>query len=201
MPPAVAALPRDKRGFPVPWVSEWDPGHWNITMHPRHGAMVGSCDHVDGVGTPHLGNLCAARQVQGMLKRLCDVCGQKIDGFCYFMGSTSLVTDGYRELPVHLECALYAGQVCPGLVTPARQERIAVAECLTYRIEPGRIVAPDDGSGRPDERRFDSLDDPAIRLLNAVGFRSVMTAIYAVPEEPKVWLLNDWLQLHGVEAA
>lgn len=198
MPPAVAALPRDKRGFPVPWVSCWEPAHWNIEEHPQYGALVGSCDHVDGVGDPMLGNLCPAKQLSGMLKRLCDVCGVVVGRNAYFLGNEVLVQRGYRELPVHRECALYAGQVCPGLITPAKRDGVWVAKARTYRMRPVYQIGPDH---KTDQEEYTSFDDPRLTIRLAVRQRIVLTSIIAVPIDPQSWPLAEWLTLNREQVA
>ncbi len=193
MPPAVAALPRDKRGFPVPWVSCWEPAKWEITMHSTYGAMIGSCAHVDGVGDPMLGNLCPAKQLSGMLGRLCDVCGRLIGRNAYFLGNKALVERGYRELPVHKECALYAGQVCPGLITPAKIDGVWVSKARTYSMRPVYLTGP---NYQTDQEEYTSFEDPALTVRLALGQRMVLTSVIAVPDNPQAWPLKEWVAMN-----
>lgn len=204
MPPRIAALPRDKRGFPVPWISDWETETevvdergmaWHIEQgHPEWGDYVEYCTHEDGVGEPNLGALCAPRQLHGMLNRLCDVCGVKVGKTAFFMGAKDLHTQGYRELPLHLECALYAGQVCPGLVTKARGEIwVSVTEDYTCNM----VRKYENG-----DREFVGMHDPTWRLLDAMGVRSVMIGVTAVPVQgPKTrhLTLDEFLNEHGLK--
>lgn len=183
MPPRIAALPRDRRGFPVPWISDWeddavDHGKaWSLTEgHPVYGTYTSACIHVDGVGEPNLGALCAPRQIQGMVDRLCDVCGVKVGKTAFFMGGEACKDTGFFELPLHLECALYAGQVCPGLVTKAGE--IWVTSTESYRCDMRRMFYPN------VNRDFHGLNDPAWRLAERFYGPSILTGIIAVPDSP-----------------
>ncbi len=200
MPPRIAALPKDKRGFPVPWISDWEDGAvdaegraWTITEgHPIYGTYTSACTHTDGVGEPNLGALCAPRQIQGMIQRLCDVCGVKVGKTAFFMGNESLVETGYYELPLHLECALYAGQVCPGLVTRAQGE-IWVSAAKEYVRKPRRKFIDGDYT-------FESLDDDRWRLMEHLkGSPSILIGVVAVPLDAKKWPLEDFLGQHGLK--
>lgn len=209
MPPAVAALPQDRRGFPVPWVSEWsekreDEIATRVVSAPHLGVLqVPSvdCTHVIGEGVPNLGALCPRSQIDGMLDRLCDVCGEFIPpGPIYFLGGTSLAdkTKGaFRELGLHYECALYSAQVCPGMVTAA--SRVAVFECLAYQPLPLFIygVKGPVGQPLPEEAMFDSFAHAVAYISNNTDGRAVLTGVHAALIDPKITELSDWVAKQG----
>jgi hypothetical protein len=106
MPPAVAALPRDPRGYPILYSIQQDDGTYNfLAMDPRRVMM------------------CAQQH-------LCGVCGQSLAPPLSFVGGPlSLANRVYSEPPMHRACFDYAHAVCPFLVNPhyqrvmARQDR------------------------------------------------------------------------------
>jgi hypothetical protein len=199
MPTAVTKLPRDKRGFPVPWVSEWAPGEAGVVrlIWEGPGGLVvqtpcASCACKPGVGTPDLGALCVERQIRGMLERLCDVCGEFIPaGPIYFLGGATIAKSGvgFRECGLHYECALYSAQVCPGLTT--RGNKVMVYEATAYHLQP-QYMRP--GVEGVIDDIFDSFQDP--RLVEIVESRKVpmvLTAAYAVPIDATITPAPEWV--------
>lgn len=205
MPPQVAALHRDRRGFPVPWISDWDSGevdalghHWHIQDKDAQSKVWGpyleSCAHIDGVGEPNLGALCAPRQLHGMLQRLCDVCGKKVGKTAFFMGNKELHERGYRELPLHLDCVLYSGQVCPGMVTKA-EGTIWISITEDYSCNMVRKY-------RDGDREFVGMDDHRWITMQELGVLSIFVGVTAVPVEgprSRHLSLEDFLHEHGLE--
>jgi hypothetical protein len=124
MPAAVAARPRDARGYPVPAITPWEDGE------PRFAAT--------GVARTYL---CA-------VERRCSICGNPIEPGPVWRvvgGSEADAIDEalaagleYRnaaatvEAPGHRACMLYAAIVCPYLARPtARRGEAAEAADLT----------------------------------------------------------------------
>lgn len=153
MPDRIARLPQDRRGFPVPWVSCWSSAtamapnllEVPVTIQGHSGVAIfgaATCDHVAGDGEPDLANLCVANQIRGMLLRLCDVCGEHVPGNAHFVGSIS--NTSFRETPLHIECAVYSLQVCPGVATAPG---IGVQTCVVYETSP-TFLMPGEGSGK-----------------------------------------------------
>lgn len=102
MPERIRALPRDRRGYPVPFFVEWFDGVPDFrVMNPR--------------------SLQAAVQ-----KRLCWICGKPMMRWCAFVGGPLVV--GQRisaEPPSHTDCADFAARVCPFLAIPTAMRREA----------------------------------------------------------------------------
>jgi hypothetical protein len=185
-------------------VSDWSSGngfHISAVVLPagRIGAVslpLTDCDCVPGEGNPMLGNLCPNRQRRGMVDRLCDVCG---GGFApresyYFMGKHSMMMEhggrgGFHECPVHRDCALYAGRVCPGLVTKAMN--VGVFRCSDYTLIPQ--VSKVDNQGRGVH--YKGLDDPA--FLAAVEQRRLDRSLITIlgrPIRPTIHHLDTWIR-------
>lgn len=192
MPRQIAALHRDRRGFPVPWISDWSSNQEKPSLvegDRRFGAWLGKCPHVDGEGEPNLGALCPTRQIKGMIERRCDVCGDHMPKRLYWMGNQELVTSGYRECPLHLDCLLYSGQVCPGMTTKP-EGKIWVAASDTMILHQTRMYA--DG-----ERTF--VDD-SWRVYDQLGVKSVLVGMVAIPDgNVESWPLEEFLQMHGLQ--
>jgi len=196
MPDRVARLPQDKRGFPVPWISCWS--HEGSRMRPepmtihRDGYSVeimgASCTHVAGQGTPDIANLCAGRQVQGMTQRRCDVCGDPIDGTCHFVGQVR--NEWFRETPLHLECAVYSLQVCPGISTGAG---VGVQSCEAYDIMP--VFLRSDGEGGTEEQQYPDFAT-AVMAMQITGLPGVLISCHAQPVAPIIALREEFLEAH-----
>lgn len=198
IPKAVARRPTDHRGFPVPWLSDWDKhnhpeGHWNIRHHRIYGPYI-DCGHVDGVGTPDLGKVCPGRQIKGMAERRCGVCGGQLPASdIYWIGGKDLAVSGYTEPPMHLDCALYAAQVCPHLVTRARGP-LVVAMSRAYEMKPHRRLK----DGRVEV--FQSLYDPRWYEMERLGKPSLLLKIVAIPVGGvETWPVEAFVQRHAAQ--
>jgi len=201
MPPRIARLPRDKRGFPCPFVSEWDSGivdddghRWKATVSPVFGRYLSSCVDTIGVGTPKLGNLCAPTAIRCVDRRICATCGTRVNGKIAFLGGQRLHEEGYSEPGVHLQCALYAGQVCPGLVTKERGQ-VWVSVTGGYQMDQVRAVGKDD-DGEIVEQIFREYDTG----WKALGSHSILTGALARPIGGTHVPLEEFLLSHGAEA-
>ena len=133
MPPAVSSLPRDKRGYPIPWISEWEafddsPG---VIFDSEGYALVG-CGCEIGQGEPNLGKLCPARQRRAMRNKLCDVCGGTVDPPFIFMGKRGNLC--YSESALHIDCAVYSVQVCVAIRTPLKRANFEIVLCDRYDL-------------------------------------------------------------------
>ena len=90
IPPRLAARPRDRRGFPVPY------------------ATLCSDD-----GTPDF------RVTDAVNRKLCGLCGCLLGRRLAFVGGTrSHESRTFTDLPMHRGCAEYALRVCPYLALP-----------------------------------------------------------------------------------
>jgi hypothetical protein len=98
IPPQILTLPRDKRGYPIPYI-----------------AIL----NADGQGTPDFRTIDEEHWNECAIERLCEVCGRKLGYWIVFIGG-KIAVDNRRFLdpPMHRECAEYARAVCPYLVTP-----------------------------------------------------------------------------------
>lgn len=104
MPERIAALPRDHRGFPVPWFVAW----------------------IDD--KPHFPTMSEQRLQQAIEDDRCWICGHPIEGplRAYVVGPMCAVNRTSGEPPSHEMCADYAARACPFLANPdrARKPRI-----------------------------------------------------------------------------
>ena len=141
MPPVVAALPRDVRGFPILWAALWESGREERVAWPSVGQVreVG-CSCWPGRGRPILGQLCVVRQRICMKRRRCQLCGQAIPGdqpAVFVAGRPDGPAQPVSEPPLHYDCAAYALRVCPHLVTGVtghRAGQVCVAEADDYAL-------------------------------------------------------------------
>jgi hypothetical protein len=92
-------LPRDKRGYPVPYMVLWD-----------------------NAGRPHFTVNDEEKRRHCLAKDLCAICGSKLFRGRWFVGGPlSAFHEGgqYLDPPLHHECMQYAMQVCPFLAAPS----------------------------------------------------------------------------------
>ena len=92
MPRRVARLPREKRGYPVPFVTMLDP----YTNEPDFRVLD------------------IRRQMQCINEKRCGICGQQLGKYIAFIGGTRS-RDGhvFFDPGMHRDCAEYAAKVCP----------------------------------------------------------------------------------------
>lgn len=121
MPANVARLPRDRRGYPVPWFVAW---------LDDDGAAVPA-----GEGTPDFRVMKPFAVVAAVGQSLCWVCGRRLGRHAaYVVGPMCAVNRTSAEPPSHRDCAEYAARACPFLVRPAMQRNMTPL--------PGRATTP-----------------------------------------------------------
>jgi hypothetical protein len=183
IPKHLAKSPQDKRGFPVPHVSEWSdesmqtnlergsrrfaktvvgPSQFEITVMAPEGEQ--------GKGSPKLASLQPIRQRDCVLNRRCQVCGKPIDvkSVVVFVGGEyadapvkgsdeTRTVLAFREPPLHKRCAVFALFACPGINTG----QAVVVECRDYKVLPfsKRLLSnePDDDGIYPVETAWEWL--------------------------------------------
>ena len=102
MPAAIKALPRDERGYPVPWFVAWIDGKPEFRV-------------ADG-----------EKWAMAVKQKLCWVCGQDIAGSHVFtIGPMCAVNRTTAEPPTHRECAIFSVKACPFLSMPKAKRREA----------------------------------------------------------------------------
>ena len=100
LPPKMAGVPIDDRGFPVPWFVQW------INGKPDHRVMD-------------------SRKLPLAVKHgLCWQCGGPLGRYKSFViGPMCSITGTIAEPPSHLECARYACTACPFITRPHAKRR------------------------------------------------------------------------------
>lgn len=103
-PPRIAKLPKDHRGFPVPWFATW---------------FLNGEPCAPGQGEADFRVADSRKLQRAISQRLCWVCGEKLGNFLAFtIGPMCAVNRVTSEPPSHSECALFSAQACPFLVRP-----------------------------------------------------------------------------------
>jgi hypothetical protein len=91
-PSRIARLPRDRRGFPVPWFVAWRDGE------------------------PHFPVVDAAKLAAAWNHELCWVCGDRLGALRgWVVGPMSVIEGATPEPPSHHDCALFSVSHCPHL--------------------------------------------------------------------------------------
>lgn len=189
IPEQVAALARDARGYPIPFVAEWDGEDGPTTRGVRE--MTLECgdlrwdgpvlwpDEPDGTGTPQLGKVHPTRQLRCHAEGLCGVCGLPLGEPRIYVGGL-VDPQTYTEAPIHAECARYSLQVCPGLLgAQLMHGRLGVTEAWSSDVRYGvHVMLPSriQAYYGPDEfRHF-----------------GVLMAVIAFPDGQR-WPAEEWL--------
>jgi hypothetical protein len=108
IPARMQGLPRDSRGYLVPFVVMIDQG-----------------------GAAHFALNAEEKKVACRVHDLCGICGQKLLRGRWFTqgpGSALHATGAYIDPPMHGECIAYALRVCPYLAAPKYMRMIAMAQ-------------------------------------------------------------------------
>lgn len=95
MPPRIAALPKDERGYPIPKFVQWVDGAPDFRI--MQGEYLFECIH----------------------RKRCWVCGEPLGrNMTFVVGPMCIVNRTSAEPPSHLECGEYSAKVCPFLAIP-----------------------------------------------------------------------------------
>lgn len=104
MPPRIAKLPRDHRGFPVPWFVTWF----------KDGNVCAT-----GQGVPDFRVADAAKIAVAHRAHRCWVCGEGLGRHLAFViGPMCAINRVSSEPPSHHDCALFSAQACPFMTRP-----------------------------------------------------------------------------------
>lgn len=125
MPPRIAKLPLDKRGYPVPWFVAWQNGE------PEFRAMDGQ------------------KFARAVRERLCWVCGEPLGVHMTFpIGPMCALNRTIGEPPSHHECASWSARNCPFLSRPhmVRREDEAINNELLAEQSGGASLARNPGA-------------------------------------------------------
>lgn len=122
MPARIAKLPIDPVwNLPVPWFVEWVDGK------PAFPIMDGK------------------KWVQAVNKKLCWVCGQPMgEMMAFVIGPMCGINRTSAEPPCDVNCALYAAQTCPFLITP-KMKRMDVSKYEGAMDAPGFAIKRNPG--------------------------------------------------------
>jgi hypothetical protein len=105
-PDRIARLPRDKRGYPIPW---------NVLR--------------DVDGNPLFTVNDDRRAWRALRSQLCPICGERLGRWRWFVGGPRSAFDEYGwylDLPGHHECMSFALAICPYLAAPKYLGRVDV---------------------------------------------------------------------------
>ena len=196
MPARIARLPRDERGYPIPW--------FVATVNGQAEFRLAS----------------AAKFREAIQQRVCWVCGMWLyKERTFVVGPMSAISRTHGEPPCHAECAEFSVRACPFLTRPAAIRREANLPADTFSAgnaldrNPGCSALWDchsrpyqkfpDGRGGilfrlpdPDRVTWWSEGRAATREEVLESMRSG-TALYLAQsgEEPTIAARKEWKQL------
>lgn len=108
LPPRIARLPIDARGYPVPWFVAWvRPGTTDTVPPDTPGAV------------PEFRAMDPAKWVQAVREKRCWVCGDVLGAYKTFViGPMCGINRTTTEPPCHHDCAVWSARHCPFLARP-----------------------------------------------------------------------------------
>lgn len=130
-PKRVARLPKDSRGYPVPWFLAWM-------------AMGEECDPAVPGAEPDFRVIKRGAREDAWQHRKCWICGEPMGVHrVYVIGPMCCVNRTTMEPPCHRECAEYAAKACPFLARP-RMRRLPTDD-IPDRHVAGEMIARNPG--------------------------------------------------------
>ena len=198
MPARIAVLPRDRRGYPVPYSAQWRSEDETLPVAGVRRLLLPGVDFTGhicaetdtiGVGHPQFANVEPGRQIRCHEHSLCGVCGTQIGRKLTFVGGDTRDQGQqyYTEAPLHRECARWALAVCPGLLVPHLSHDTILVVSLIDRNHvtyAGRFV-----SATGDTHHFD-FDNPITTLLKD---RMVLMNVVAITDAGTLLDSRDYM--------
>jgi hypothetical protein len=119
-PVRIARLPKDHRGYPVPW----------FVAYFKDGKEVARPE-----GEPDFRVLAGGKRELAVRKRLCWICGEPLGVHQVFaIGPMCAVNRTTMEPPGHRVCMEYSAQACPFLTVPARRRNEAGLDEIEHSV-------------------------------------------------------------------
>ncbi len=207
MPRQIRRLPRDVRGFPVPYVAETEEEQDSWTFQrDKHGVLyLTTVKPRARTRTPLLGEMNADRQRHAMSIPCCQVCAKDLRGDWRKEG-VWLTTDLHMleegawltEPPCCWSCLAYALRVCPGIVSKRRKEakqgedRRVVLRVRDWELR-GRFLLPQEVKAGGKSAKEANLP------LEEAAYMPVACSFYVVrPTDYDVHPTEQWLRARGV---
>ena len=145
IPPRMLSLPRDRRGYPVPYIVMRDlKGDPHFTIN----------DHEKSAKANQLG--------------LCAICGGNLGTHKWFVGGpgSAFHKNGrYIDGPLHRECGTFALKTCPYLAMAGTYARRIDARTLKPDATPAALVLKDPTMHAPQPSVFVFADTSRYRIL------------------------------------
>ncbi len=157
VPKAVYDLPRDKRGYPIPFFQFVPPDY------PETGRVDFRVTDQD-------------RRMECLQGKLCGICGQTLGKIMYFIGGPASVQSRFfTDPPMHQQCARFAIAVCPFLNNPTYKATSDSA------VIPNTIKDPLPAAERPEKMGLIRVDgyEPARFRDGNTGKTHPMIYFYA----------------------
>jgi hypothetical protein len=112
-PPRIGRLPKDERGYPIPWFCAW----------LKDGKEVARASHGSKAD---FRVLASGSREKAVRQSLCWVCGDRMGRHQVFpIGPMCAINRTTMEPPCHRACAEYSVIACPFLTVPARRRNEA----------------------------------------------------------------------------
>lgn len=122
IPGRIAALPRDERGYPVPWFVAWVEGKPIFQMADARKLGI------------------------AIREQRCWICGELMTGIrCFVIGPMCSINRVSAEPPMHRDCAVFSVKACPFLSKPKMGRNMAIREEHSSEKPPGHMIERNPG--------------------------------------------------------
>jgi len=130
-PIRIARLPKDERGYPVPW----------FVAYFKDGKEVARPE-----GAPDFRILASGKRELAVKKRLCWICGEPLGVHQVFaIGPMCAINRTTMEPPSHRVCAEYAAKACPFLTRPRMRRNEKGLDEIEHHVA-GMVIARNPGA-------------------------------------------------------
>jgi hypothetical protein len=155
LPPRMAKLARDKRGYPIPY---------STLILPD--------------GTPDFAAANEPIRLKCIFDHLCPICGDKLDYWVYFIGGPkSHESRVFFDPGMHEECARYSAAVCPFIRNEGmRYRKVTPAQTADGIVH---VRHPTESDVRPDKmgifvtRKYEAVRSKAGLYIKASPWKNV----------------------------
>lgn len=176
VPPKLGLRPRDRRGFPIPFIVL-----------------------IDDDGKPHFTINDSYKVEQVIRQRLCALCGRKLEFDCWLIGGPGAAfheNGAFLDPPIHHACGTYALKTCPFLAAPSYSHRIDAKTLDMAKVQDAVLVMEE--NMQPEQPPFFAF----CKTTGVERYSPQPGMSYIIPKRPwkAVEFWNDGSQITSEEA-
>lgn len=129
-----------------------------------------------------------------MRNHWCQLCGGPLGKWCFFVGGTEAAkANQYFEPACHLDCLIYAMQVCPFIV--GKMEHVDLAKVQAQYSKEAKLTRIAAGVDISADETFSAVRNPWWVIKKAIGWSHTRTPQGTVLIIP--WVMKETQPLHA----